>query len=114
MTSRKHQALGKGLGALFPAELKVQEAPKEDSLQDCDTDVGENAGMESRQEGAAKQRGKESSLHKVQEDGEDALIPKPLVAFPCGSESMSSTRLPSMARPALKFTDVVVFPTPPF
>ena len=76
MTARKHQALGKGLGALFPAELKVQEAPKEDSLQDCDTDVGKNEGMESRQEGAAKQRGQESSLHKVQEDGEDALIPK--------------------------------------
>ena len=42
------------------------------------------------------------------------LTPRPLVVFPWGSMSMSSTRLPSWATQADRFTAVVVLPTPPF
>ena len=41
-------------------------------------------------------------------------IPMPLVAFPCGSPSISSVRCSAAARLAARFTAVVVFPTPPF
>src|SRR3954464_9411843 len=41
-------------------------------------------------------------------------MPKPLVAFPCGSRSTTSTRFSCAAREAERFTAVVVFPTPPF
>ena len=40
--------------------------------------------------------------------------PLPIVAFPWGSASTSSTRWPAAARDAARFTLVVVFPTPPF
>src|ERR1700709_1097740 len=42
------------------------------------------------------------------------LMPAPMVALPCGSRSTSSTRWPSLARPAARLTAVVVLPTPPF
>src|SRR6516165_1116502 len=35
-------------------------------------------------------------------------------AFPCGSRSTTSTRLPCRARQAARLTAVVVLPTPPF
>src|SRR6267378_3686156 len=38
----------------------------------------------------------------------------PLVAFPCGSRSTSSTRRSETASDAARLTAVVVFPTPPF
>ena len=40
--------------------------------------------------------------------------PRPLVAFPCESESMISTFLPKVAKAAPRLTVVVVLPTPPF
>src|ERR1044071_528482 len=40
--------------------------------------------------------------------------PEPIVALPCGSRSTISTRCPVLARPAARFTVVVVLPTPPF
>ena len=40
--------------------------------------------------------------------------PKPVVAFPCGSESMTSTRRSFAASDAAKLMAVVVLPTPPF
>src|SRR5438105_3074654 len=40
--------------------------------------------------------------------------PSPLVAFACGSRSMSKVRTPLAARQAARLTDVVVLPTPPF
>ena len=41
-------------------------------------------------------------------------MPRPLVAFPWGSISTSSTRRPMLARQAPTLTAVVVLPTPPF
>ena len=41
-------------------------------------------------------------------------MPKPLVAFPCGSMSTSRTRRLARATAAARFTAVVVLPTPPF
>ena len=43
-----------------------------------------------------------------------ASIPSPVVALPWGSRSITRTRKPSSASAAPRFTDVVVFPTPPF
>src|SRR3979411_1574577 len=40
--------------------------------------------------------------------------PTPVVGFPCGSMSTTSTRRPSSARDAPRLTAVVDFPTPPF
>src|SRR6202163_866839 len=40
--------------------------------------------------------------------------PTPVVVFPCGSMSTTSTRRPSRARDAPRLTAVVDFPTPPF
>src|SRR3954464_11054260 len=37
-----------------------------------------------------------------------------MVALPCGSRSIISTRWPTLARPAARLTVVVVLPTPPF
>ena len=37
MTARKHQALGKGLGALFPSELKTPEIQEEEVVPVVDT-----------------------------------------------------------------------------
>ena len=42
------------------------------------------------------------------------VIPNPLVAFPCGSVSISNTFFPFFASIVLKLTVVVVLPTPPF
>src|SRR3546814_4784307 len=43
-----------------------------------------------------------------------AATPSPVLAFPWGSMSMISTRLPQAARAVARFTAVVVLPTPPF
>src|SRR5665213_1497226 len=43
-----------------------------------------------------------------------ASIPRPVVALPWGSRSMTRTRNPSSASAAPRLTDVVVLPTPPF
>src|SRR4051812_10714 len=40
--------------------------------------------------------------------------PRPVEAFPCGSESISSTRSPTAARAVPRLIAVVVLPTPPF
>ena len=50
MTARKHQALGKGLGALFPTELKTPEASQQESPQLSDTNAEEKKRMEAPQE----------------------------------------------------------------
>ena len=41
-------------------------------------------------------------------------IPRPLVVFPCGSQSIRRTLTSLAARAAAKLMAVVVFPTPPF
>ena len=46
--------------------------------------------------------------------GFSSFIPVAVVAFPCGSRSMSKTLLLVAARLEARFTAVVVFPTPPF
>ena len=60
MTARKHQALGKGLGALFPTELKTPEASQKESPQLSDTNAEENKRMEAPQE-AEKERAENSN-----------------------------------------------------
>ena len=40
--------------------------------------------------------------------------PRPVVALPCGSESMTRTRKSLAAKEAARLMAVVVFPTPPF
>ena len=50
MTARKHQALGKGLGALFPTELKTPEVSQQESPQLSDTNAEEKKRMEAPQE----------------------------------------------------------------
>ena len=40
--------------------------------------------------------------------------PSPVVAFPCGSKSITNIFLSFIARPAARLIAVVVFPTPPF
>lgn len=82
MTARKHQALGKGLGALFPAEMKIAETPQEETLQDSDTDKEAREVVESqpmKKEGAEKQKTEErkkSLQNPAKSDAEDNLIPK--------------------------------------
>lgn len=82
MTARKHQALGKGLGALFPAEIKIAETPQEETLQDSDTDKEAREVVESQpmeKEGAEKQKTEErkkSLQNPAKSDAEDDLIPK--------------------------------------
>ena len=41
-------------------------------------------------------------------------MPRAVEAFPCGSRSTTSTRLPCLGEAAARFTVVVVLPTPPF
>ena len=60
MTARKHQALGKGLGALFPTELKTPEASQKESPQLSDTNDEEKKRMEAPQE-AEKERAENSN-----------------------------------------------------
>ena len=82
MTARKHQALGKGLGALFPAEMKIAETPQEETLQDFDTDKEAREVVESqpmKKEGAEKQKTEErkkSLQNPAKSDAKDNLIPK--------------------------------------
>ena len=82
MTARKHQALGKGLGALFPAEMKIAETPQEETLQDSDTDKEAREVVESqpmKKEGAEKQKTEErkkSLQNPAKSDAKDNLIPK--------------------------------------
>ena len=82
MTARKHQALGKGLGALFPAEMKIAETPQEETLQDSDTDKEAREVVESqpmKKEGAEKQKTEErkkSLQSPAKSDAKDNLIPK--------------------------------------
>lgn len=82
MTARKHQALGKGLGALFPAEMKIAETPQEETLQDSDTDKEAREVVESQpmeKEGAEKQKTEErkkSLQNPAKSDAKDNLIPK--------------------------------------
>ena len=82
MTARKHQALGKGLGALFPAEMKIAETPQEETLQDSDTDKEAREVVESqpmKKEGAEKQKTEErkkSLQNPAKSDAKDHLIPK--------------------------------------
>ena len=49
-------------------------------------------------------------------EGEAAVLstPRPEVVLAWGSKSQTSTRIPSSFRAAARFTQVVVFPTPPF
>ena len=60
MTARKHRALGKGLGALFPTELKTPEASQKESPQLSDTNAEEKKRMEAPQE-AEKERAENSN-----------------------------------------------------
>ena len=60
MTARKHQALGKGLGALFPTELKTPEASQQESPQVSDTDAEEKNRMEAPQEAEKGSAGNEN------------------------------------------------------
>jgi stage 0 sporulation protein J len=82
VTARKHQALGKGLGALFPAEMKIAETPQEETLQDFDTDKEAREVVESqpmKKEGAEKQKTEErkkSLQNPAKSDAKDHLIPK--------------------------------------
>ena len=82
MTARKHQALGKGLGALFPTEMKIAETPQEETLQDSDTDKEAREVVESqpmKKEGAEKQKTEErkkSLQNPAKSDAKDNLIPK--------------------------------------
>ena len=82
MTARKHQALGKGLGALFPAEMKIAETLQEETLQDSDTDKEAREVVESqpmKKEGAEKQKTEErkkSLQNPAKSDAKDHLIPK--------------------------------------
>ena len=60
MTARKHQALGKGLGALFPTELKTPEASQQEPPQVSDTDAEEKKRMEAPQEAEKRSAGNEN------------------------------------------------------
>ena len=74
MTARKHQALGKGLGALFPAELKPVETPKEESLQTYDTNIKQNIGIGSSAKDKEDVEKQAKELQDVVEN--DSVIPK--------------------------------------
>src|SRR5258707_15804444 len=41
-------------------------------------------------------------------------MPRPVLALPCGSRSMTRTRRPTAASAVARLTAVVVLPTPPF
>ena len=83
MTARKHQALGKGLGALFPTELKTTEASQKESPQLSDTNAEEKKRMEAPQEaekesaGNPNPQGNEGASQVAIEDDEAIdVIPK--------------------------------------
>ena len=83
MTARKHQALGKGLGALFPTELKTSEASQKESPQLSDTNAEEKKRMEAPQE-VEKERagnpnpqgGEGANQAAIEEDEASDVIPK--------------------------------------
>ena len=82
MTVRKHQALGKGLGALFPTELKTPEASQQESSQASDTNAEEKKCMEAPQEsekenaGNPNPQGGEGASQGAIEDEASDVIPK--------------------------------------
>ena len=83
MTARKHQALGKGLGALFPTELKTPEASQKESPQLSDTNAEEKKRMEAPQEVEKEsagnpnpQGGEGASQAAIEEDEASDVIPK--------------------------------------
>ena len=83
MTVRKHQALGKGLGALFPTELKTPEASQKESPQLSDTNAEEKKRMEAPQEVEKEsagnpnpQGGEGASQAAIEEDEASDVIPK--------------------------------------
>lgn len=83
MTVRKHQALGKGLGALFPTELKTSEASQKESPQLSDTNAEEKKRMEAPQEAEKEsagnpnpQGGEGANQAAIEEDEASDVIPK--------------------------------------
>lgn len=83
MTARKHQALGKGLGALFPTELKTSEASQKESPQLSDTNAEEKKRMEAPQEVEKEsagnpnpQGGEGANQAAIEEDEASDVIPK--------------------------------------
>ena len=50
----------------------------------------------------------------MERSSESLLIPSPLVAFHCGSVSMTSVFFSATARQAARLIEVVVFPTTTF
>ena len=83
MTARKHQALGKGLGALFPTELKTPEASQQESPQVSDTDAEEKNRMEAPQEAEKGSAGNENPQGSgriqqaaIEDDEASDVIPK--------------------------------------
>ena len=83
MTARKHQALGKGLGALFPTELKTPEASQQEFSQVSDTNAEEKKRMEAPQEVEKEsagnpnpQGGEGANQAAIEEDEASDVIPK--------------------------------------
>ena len=83
MTARKHQALGKGLGALFPTELKTPEASQQEPPQVSDTDAEEKKRTESPQEAEKRSAGNENPQGSgriqqaaIEDDEASDVIPK--------------------------------------
>lgn len=83
MTARKHQALGKGLGALFPTELKTPEASQQELPQVSDTDAEEKNRMEAPQEAEKRSAGNENPQGSgriqqaaIEDDEASDVIPK--------------------------------------
>lgn len=83
MTARKHQALGKGLGALFPTELKTPEASQQEPPQVSDTDAEEKKRTEAPQEAGKRSAGNENPQGSgriqqaaIEDDEASDVIPK--------------------------------------
>lgn len=86
MTARKHQALGKGLGALFPAEMKMPEASQKEAGQISDPDTVQEKNIESKKESKEKpaekqetqesKESKESLQESAENDAANVVIPK--------------------------------------
>ena len=83
MTARKHQALGKGLGALFPTELKTPEASQQEPSQVSDTDAEEKKRTEAPQEAEKRSAGNENPQGSgriqqaaIEDDEASDVIPK--------------------------------------
>lgn len=83
MTARKHQALGKGLGALFPTELKTPETSQQEPPQVSDTDAEEKKRTEAPQEAEKRSAGNENPQGSgriqqtaIEDDEASDVIPK--------------------------------------